>query len=154
MACMMAITYGGIFHDEKKGDPSRNMLKPLCRACHICILLLPILHATNVLEKLKMHPILQYLNLDSVGAFTCLASHLKCDILQPQPIPQINPWLVPAVLPQPVTNFLGLSLGMSTDVIDDCWGILQNYVQKIPVLPLTSGDFQLFKHFGCENIEG
>ena len=138
----------------KKRDPSRNALKPLCRARRICILLPPILHATNVLEKLKAHPILQYLNLDSVGAFTRLASHLKRDILQPQPIPQINPLLAPAVLPQPVTNFLGISLGMSTDVIDDCWGILQNYVREIPVLPLTSGDFQLFKHFGCENIEG
>ena len=101
-----------------------------------------------------MHPVLQYLNLDGVGAFIRLASRLKCDILQPQPIPQINPLLVPAVLPQPVTIFLGIPLGMSTDVIDDCWGILQNYVQEIPVLPLTSRDFQLYKHFGCENIEG
>ena len=42
------------------------------------------LRATNVLEKLKAHPVLQYLNLDGVGAFTRLASHLKRDILQPQ----------------------------------------------------------------------
>ena len=138
----------------KKRDPSRNALKPLCCARHICILLPPILHATNVLEKLEVHPILQYLNLDGVGAFTRLVSHLNRDILQPQPIPQINPLLAPAVLLQPVTNFLGISLEMSTDVIGDCWGILQNYVQEIPVLPLTSRDFQLFKHFGCENIEG
>ena len=49
------------------------------------------LRATSVLEKLKAHPVLQYLNLDGVGAFTRLVSHLKRDILQPQPIPQINP---------------------------------------------------------------
>ena len=136
----------------KKRDPPRNALKPLYRARRICILLRPILHATNVLERLKAHPVLQYLTLDGIRAFTRPASHLKCDILQPQPIPQINPLLAPAVLPQPVTNFLGISLGMSTDVIDVCWGILQNYVREIPVVLLTSGDFQLFKHFGCEDI--
>ncbi|KIJ95642.1 hypothetical protein K443DRAFT_638224 [Laccaria amethystina LaAM-08-1] len=45
-------------------------------------------------------------------------------------------------------SFLGASLEMSTDVIDDFWDILQDYVWEIPILPLTSMDFQLFKQFG------
>ena len=104
--------------------------------------------ATNVLEKLKSHPVLRYLTLDGIVTFTRLASHLKRDILQPQPISKSNPSIAPAVLPQPIINFLGTSLGISTDVVDDIWDILQDYVWGIPVMPLTSGDFQLFKHFG------
>ena len=77
------------------------------------------LATTNALEKLKVHPVFRHLTSDGVVAFTRLASHLKCDILQPQPIPRSNPSILPAVLPPPITNFLGASLGMSTDVIDD-----------------------------------
>ena len=106
------------------------------------------LPATNALDKLKAHPVLRHLTLEGVVTFTRLASHLKRDILQPQPIPQSDPSTPPAVLPPPITKFLGASLGISTDVIDDCWDILQDYVWETPVLPLTLGDFQLFKHFG------
>ena len=48
------------------------------------------LPATNVLEKLKAHPVLRYLTLDSVVTFTRLASHLKRDILQPQISPAFH----------------------------------------------------------------
>lgn len=106
------------------------------------------LPAANALDKLKEHPVLRHLSLDGVVTFTRLASHLKRDILQPQPIPQSNPSIPPAVLPPPITNFLGASLGMSTDDIDDCWDILQDYVWEIPVVPLSSTDFHLFKQFG------
>jgi len=74
------------------------------------------LPATNVLEKLKAHPVLRYLTLDGVVTFTRLASHLKRDILQPQPISESNPSLVPAILPQPIISFLGASLGLSTRI--------------------------------------
>ena len=77
------------------------------------------LATTNALEKLKAHPVFRHLTSDGVVAFTRFASHLKCDILQPQPIPQSNTSILPAVLPPPITNCLGASLGMSTDVIDD-----------------------------------
>ena len=80
--------------------------------------------------------------------FTCLVSHLKCDILQLQLIFENKPSIVPAVLPQPIIKFLGASLGLSSDIMDDCWDILQDYVWEIPAVPLTLGDFQLFKHFG------
>lgn len=37
--------------------------------------------------------------------------------------------------------------------MDVCWDILQDYVLEIPVLPLTSGDFQFFKQDYHEEIE-
>ena len=61
----MVIIYGSNFND-KKHDLPHNMLKPLYCAHRICITLLPMLPATNVLEKLKVHPVLQYLTLDGV----------------------------------------------------------------------------------------
>ena len=115
---MTAIAYGDTFRDEKR-DPPRNALKPLYRACCIRITLSPMLPATNALDKLKAHPVFRRLTSDGVVAFTHFASHLKCDILQPQPIFLSNPSILPAVLPPPITDFLGASVGMATDVIDD-----------------------------------
>ena len=106
------------------------------------------LPATGVLEKLKAHPVLQYLTLGGLSTFTRLASRLKRDILQPQPICESDPGIAPAVLPQPIVNFLGAVLGISADIVDDCWEILQDYVWETPVLPLAAEDFYLFKHFG------
>ena len=77
------------------------------------------LPATNALDKLKAHPVFRHLTSDSVVAFTRFARHLKCDIFQAQLIPQSNPLILPAVLPPPITNFLGASLGKSINVIDD-----------------------------------
>ena len=36
--------------------------------------------------------------------------------------------------------------------MDVCWDILQDYVEKIPAVSLTSGDFQMFKYF--LNLDG
>ena len=104
---------------------------------HITIASLPMLPAANALEKLKVHPILQHLTLDGVVSFTCFASHLRCNILQPQPIPPSNLSIAPAILPQPITVFLGISLGIYSDVVEDCWDILQDHVWEIPIPPLT-----------------
>jgi hypothetical protein len=106
------------------------------------------LPAFSVLEDLRMHPVLRYLTLDGLVTFTRLASHLKRDILQPQRISESNPAVAPAVLPQPIVNFLGAALGIPTAVMDDCWEILQDYVWETPIMALTSVDLQLFKRFG------
>ena len=106
------------------------------------------LPATIVLEKLKAHAVLRYLTLDGLVTFTRLASHLKRDILQPQPISKSNPAVPPTVLPQPITIFLGTSLGIPIEVMDDCWEILREYVWEVPFTPLTTEGFQLFKSFG------
>ena len=135
---MTAIAYGNTCRDEKTWPAAQCVETPVSCAPHLH-------HFTANITchqcpwELKAHPVLQYLNLDGAGAFTHLASHLKRDILQPQPIPQINPSLAPAVLPQGITDFLGISLGMSTDVIDDCWGILQNYVREYLFCRLHQG---------------
>jgi len=100
------------------------------------------LSAIGLLEVLKTHSVLI---LDGVLMFTRLASHLKCDILQLQPIHDSNPAIAPPILPQPIINFFGATLSISTDVMDDCWEILQDYV---PIMPLMSQDFELF----CSNI--
>jgi hypothetical protein len=84
------------------------------------------LPATNAFDKLQADLVLRHLTLDGVVTFTRLASHLTRDILQPQPIPQSNPSIPPAVLPPPIMSFLGASLEMSTNVIDDFWDILQD----------------------------
>ena len=98
----------------KKREPPRNALKPQYDHRARCIrstlsLMLP---ATNALDKLKAHPVFRHLTSDSVVAFTRFASHLQL-------MPQSNPSILPAVLPLPITNLLGASLGMSTNVIDD-----------------------------------
>ena len=143
-AWMTAIVYGGNFRMMKKRDLLCNTL---CRARCIYVIL-PMLPATDILEKIQAHPVLQYITLDGVVTFTRLASHLKRDIIQPQSISESNPSIAPTILPQPVTHFLGTSLGISFDVIEEFWDILKDYVWETPVVPLTSGDFQLFKHFG------
>ena len=43
---------------------------------------------------------------------------------------------------------VGAVLVTSTDIIDYCWEILQDYVWEAPITPLTSEDFRLFKRFG------
>ena len=53
----------------------------------IHITLLPMLPATNALDKLKAHPVLQHLTLDGVVTFTHHVSQLKHNILQLQLIP-------------------------------------------------------------------
>ena len=80
---------------------------------------LPMLPPTSVLKKLKAHSVLQYFTLDGIVTFTCIVSHLKHDILQLQPISESNLLIPPAVLPQPIINFLGASLGIFSDIMDD-----------------------------------
>ena len=80
---MTAIAYGGTCRDEKTWPAAQRVETPVSCAPHLH-------HFTANITchqcawELKAHPVLQYLNLDGVGAFTRLASHLKRDILQPQ----------------------------------------------------------------------
>lgn len=96
------------------------------------------LPATNALEKLKAHPVLQHLGLDGVVTFTCFASHLICNVLQPQLIPPSNLSIAPAILPQPITVFFGIYVGISADIVEDCWDILQGHVWEIPIPPTAN----------------
>ena len=110
----------------------------------------PRMNADLIFARLSAHPILRGLTLDGVVTLTRLTSHLKRDILQPQSISESNPNVPPAILPQPIAMFLSASMDIPIDAMDDCWAIFQDYVWKMPVAPLTSEDYQLFKHHGWE----
>ena len=108
------------------------------------------MNSVLIFARLNAHPILRGLTLDGVVTLTRLASHLKRDILQPQSISESNPNVPPAILPQPIALFLSASMGIPIDTMDDCWAIFQDYVWEMPVAPLTSEDYQLFRHHGWE----
>ena len=108
------------------------------------------MNADLIFARLSAHPILRGLTLDGVVTLTRLASHLKCDILQPQSISESNPNVPPAILPPPIAMFLSASMDIPIDAMDDCWAIFQDYVWEMPVALLTSEDYQLFKHHGWE----
>src|SRR6266700_7734632 len=104
--------------------------------------------AVSILENIKGAPCPSISHFRWHCDMTCLASHLKRDILQPQPICDNNPAIAPAILPRPIINFLGAALGNSTAVMDNCWEILQDYAWESPIVPLMSEDFKMFKRFG------
>jgi hypothetical protein len=72
----------------------------------------------------------------------------KCDILQPQPINESNPAVAPSVLPQPIAIFLGRSLCIPVETMDDFWTILRDYAWEMPTTPLMREDYDLFKRLG------
>jgi hypothetical protein len=104
----------------------------------------------ELLAQLQTHPILRYLTLDGITTFVRLITHLKRDILQPQPINESNPTNAPTVLPQPIASFLGKALSIPVEVMDDCWTILRSYSWEMPVTPLMQDDYDLFKQWGWQ----
>jgi len=104
----------------------------------------------ELLAQLQAHPILCYLTLDGITTFVRLITHLKRDILQPQPINESNPTNAPTVLPQPVAIFLGKALSILVEVMDDCWTILRGYAWEMPTMPLMQEDYDLFKQWGWQ----
>jgi hypothetical protein len=56
-----------------------------------------------------------YLTLDGITTFVRLITHLKRDILQPQPINESNPTNTPTILPQRIATFLGKALSIPVE---------------------------------------
>ena len=106
------------------------------------------MNAVNLLARLSIHPVLQYLTLDGICTVTQLCAHLKRDILQPQPIHQSNPDDPPLHLPGPIVSFLASSLGISYDAMGDCWDIMREHIWEMPITPLMGDDYSLLKYFG------
>ena len=104
----------------------------------------------ELLAQLQAHPILRYLTLDGVTTLVRLITHLKRDILQPQPINESNPTNAPTVLPQPIARFLGEALSIPVEVMDNCWTILRGYSWEMPTIPLMQEDYDLFKQWGWQ----
>ena len=102
----------------------------------------------ELLAQLQAHPVLCYLTLDGITTFVRLITHLKRDILQPQPINESNPTDAPTILPQPITQFLSEALSIPFEVMDDFWTIMRGYAWEMPTMPLMQDDFNLFKQWG------
>ena len=104
----------------------------------------------ELLTQLNAHSILRFLTLDGITTFVRLITHLKRDILHPQPINESNPTHAPTVLPQAIATFLGKALSIPVEVMDDCWTILREYVWEMPTMPLMHEDYDLFKQWGWQ----
>jgi hypothetical protein len=102
----------------------------------------------ELLAQLQRHPILRCFTLDGIITLVRLITHLKRDILQPQPINESNPAIAPTVLPQPITLFLGEVLSIPVEIMDECWTILRDYAWEMPTTPLMQEDYDLFKQLG------
>jgi hypothetical protein len=104
----------------------------------------------ELLAQLQKHPILCYLTLDGITTLVRLITHLKRDILQPQPINESNPAFAPSVLPESITVFLGKALSIPVEIMDERWTILRDYAWEMPTTPLMRDDYDLFKQFGWQ----
>ena len=102
----------------------------------------------RALENLQKHPVLQKLTLNHVLQYARLISHLKNDILLPQPLEQSDPNIPPDVLPLNLVNFLSLALKIEEEFVQDSWDILKYYVWECSTGPLVYKDFELFRQFG------
>jgi hypothetical protein len=96
------------------------------------------------LRRLACHPTLFSLTLDQISTFIRLASVLKRDIQQPQPITHTNQ-SAPLVLPPSISQFLTDATGIPADSMGDCWDILKDEVWLSQVLPVSEHDEELFR---------
>ena len=99
----------------------------------------------ELLAQLQVHLVLHHLTLDGITTFFCLITHLKCDILQPQPINESNLTDMPTILPQPITQFLSEALSIPFEVMDDFWTIMRGYAWEMLTMVLIQDDYDLFK---------
>jgi hypothetical protein len=102
----------------------------------------------SMLVGLQTHPILKDITLEGVIVFSRLASHLKRDIIQPQPIPESNPDVPPTVLPPTISTFLSTCIEIPPDSMQKFWEIVKDYIWALPTTPLDPSDYLLFKEHG------
>lgn len=102
----------------------------------------------QLVMKLYTYPALRQINLDGITTFARLISHLKRDILQPQPAEHSDPDTAPMVLPQSVSTFLSRAVGIPEESIGDFWVIFKDYAWSMPIVPLIGEDYDAFKRYG------
>ncbi|KAF8801527.1 hypothetical protein BYT27DRAFT_7114765 [Phlegmacium glaucopus] len=102
----------------------------------------------SMLVGLQTHLVLKDITLEGIILFSRLASHLKRDILQPQPIYESNPETAPMVLPHSISMFLATCIGVPLENMGDLWDILKDYIWYLPIAPLHVNDYLLFKEHG------
>ncbi|THV06826.1 hypothetical protein K435DRAFT_644489 [Dendrothele bispora CBS 962.96] len=89
------------------------------------------------------------LSFGEISTFIRLASLLKRDILQPQPLPETDPDQPPAVLPPSIAAFLSDALHISPSNIFLCWEVLKEEVWATAVPEETKQeDLEIFRSHG------
>ena len=102
----------------------------------------------DILILLQANPTLKKITLEGIVTFGRLISHLKREIIQPQPINETNSGQPPTVLPQSISAFLSSSLSIPIDSMQDLWTIMKEHVWVLPLTPLNSDDYMLYKTYG------
>ena len=101
------------------------------------------------MERFTHHPALNSTSIHQIATFIRLASHLKRDILQPQPISQTTDQL-PAILPPSVSQFIRNAVGIPLDMVPLFWDAIKDNVWFSPPAqgPASVEDEHLFRTFG------
>ena len=102
----------------------------------------------TALVQLQKHEILRNLTLNDVSRYARLVSHLKNNILLPQPHDQSDPNIPPDVLSPSLAGFLSETLQIYEEYIQDSWDILKFYLWECGTVALTNEDYDSFRHFG------
>ena len=102
----------------------------------------------KLLVNLQLHPTLKDISLNGVFAFVRIASRLKREILQVQPLCESDEKQPPSVLPISISIFLGQCFDISPETLGDFWNIIKEHVWDSPVISLEPNDYCLFKEHG------
>ena len=104
----------------------------------------------SALQTLQQHTYLHSLTLNDISCYARLVSHLKRDILQPQPLDQSNIDKPPDILPPSIVYFLNKALQIPLKSVQDSWDILKDCLWECEKVPLRKDDYELFKQFGWD----
>jgi hypothetical protein len=102
------------------------------------------------LTVLAHHSVLQKLTLADISCYARLISHLKWNILQPQPLHQSNFDMAPEILPPSIAYFLQWALDIPANSVQHSWDILKDYLWNCKKVPLNREDYETFKKSGLE----
>lgn len=98
----------------------------------------------DILTCHQDHPTLKGLTLEGIVLFSRLASHLKRDILQPQPLVESNHEAAPTQLPSSILTFLATCIEIPLEDIAELWNILKDHIWNLSRAPLHAEDYLLF----------
>jgi len=104
----------------------------------------------SVISMLEGLQVLPDINLNTILQFGRLVSHLKEDMLLPQPVDQSNIDEPPEILPPTIAKFLALALGLPAEHMQVSWDVLKEYLWTCPKVPLLDEDYEAFEAVGWQ----
>ena len=126
------------FNVQRDSDASRAL-----HTHYICITMI------HTLLQLQAHPVLKNITFDGITTFTRLASRLKREIIQPQPLAESDPTVPPLVLPQSISASLAACLNIPLECMQNLWLILREHAwDQGSAALLCPNDYLLFKQHG------